>query len=887
MNDLKATNPSTIDWGISFELISQEQSICTYKQGSFSESQNLSLRLPLSGIESQLKLADKVTALQNEDEQLSFYGLPARVQHFLQEKRNISQLYDWQDECLNSPEVIAGRNLLYSLPTSGGKTLVAEILMIKTLIVNKKNALLVLPFISIVQEKVQSLSAFGLNLGFYVEEYAGTKGRLPVKKQLSQPTLYVATIEKAHLIANSLIEQGRTTDLGIVVVDEVHMLGEKGQRGSTLETFLTKILTVFHSRIVAMSATLSNLEELAFFLNAHLYVSDFRPVALTEYVKYEEILYRVDRSSKSSYFEDVIKFDRRVTNSIYASDKKKDPDQLIELVAETLCEDGACLIFCPTKAHCENTAKMLAELLPCAICGLQQQQILHKRVQLVESLRLDNLPLSSQHASLSCCPILEAVVPHGIAYHHSGLTQEERKSIEEAFSEGTLKLLCATSTLAAGVNLPARRVIIRKPYVGLDFLSWAQYQQMIGRAGRAGFDTRGESITLLMNQQDRGKFARHLLLLDEGELVPKKTLFAIQFKEGESGPCSIREAMQMQLSKLFSANLVLSSAGLTPFDSDLCTQQINAVVPVFTASQMGRASVRGGVDSDTIDTLLSDLRIAAQNLITSGPLHMLYLVAPMSHVDQMLAMGQQPNWSTLYQRYTVLQPDEQNLFKVLGFSEAYLISKTASLPIKRRRDEKPLYRLYIALILYDLLPWSSEVSPKSLIESILEVSKKYKVPRGSVQTLLTASSSLAQGLGVAVTEEYSQDASLWAFGQLLPCFACKLSHCATNELLPLMQLPAVKRSRAKMLYEAGFKSPVEIAAAMPRALVTALRPYISHKQAQLLIESARMLVAEEAESLNQEAEQLMVALNVPAHNKENAHSTPIRKKPDPDDDLFD
>ncbi|XP_029455382.1 helicase POLQ-like isoform X4 [Rhinatrema bivittatum] len=412
-----------------------------------------------------------------------FYGLPSKVKDLFDHLRGIKELYEWQHTCLTLESLQQRKNLIYSLPTSGGKTLVAEILILQELLCRQRDVLMILPYVAIVQEKVRGLSGFGVELDFLVEEYAGSKGRFPPITRRRKKSVYVATIEKGHSLTNSLIETERIDNLGLVVIDELHMLGE-GSRGAILEMTLAKILyTSKATQIIGMSATLNNVEELQQFLKAEYFTHDFRPVQLKEYVKLKDNIYEVNSKE-----ENCLNFSRLLNYKYSSSMQKMDPDHLIALVTEVI-PNYSCLVFCPTKRNCENVAEMICKYLSKGYISHKEKE----KQNLIKDLK------STGDGGL--CPVLKRTIPFGIAFHHSGLTNDERKLIEEAYSAGVLCLLTCTSTLAAGVNLPARRVVIRAPYVARDFLKRAQYKQMIGRAGRAGIDTAGESILIAQEKE--------------------------------------------------------------------------------------------------------------------------------------------------------------------------------------------------------------------------------------------------------------------------------------------------------------------------------------------------------------------------------------------------
>ncbi|XP_070647808.1 helicase POLQ-like isoform X3 [Bos indicus] len=724
----------------------------------------------------------KKTIESSSDDLGPFYSLPSKVRDLYVQFKGIEKLYEWQHTCLTLKSVQERKNLIYSLPTSGGKTLVAEILMLQELLCRRRDVLMILPYVAIVQEKISGLSSFGIELGFFVEEYAGSKGKFPPIKRREKKSLYIATIEKGHSLVNSLIETGRISSLGLVVVDELHMIGE-GTRGAILEMTLAKILyTSKTTQIIGMSATLNNVEDLQKFLQAEYYTSQFRPVELKEYLKINDTIYEVN-----SRAENGMTFSRLLNYKYSDTLKKMDPDHLVALVTEVI-PSYSCLVFCPTKKNCENVAEMICK-------SLSKEYLKHKEKEKQEVIQnLKNV------SGGNLCRVLRHTIPFGVAYHHSGLTSDERKLLEEAYSTGVLCLFTCTSTLAAGVNLPARRVILRAPYVAKEFLKRNQYKQMIGRAGRAGIDSVGESILILQEKdkqqvlqliskplencyshlvQEFTKGIQTLFLsliglkiatnLDDIYCFMSGTFFGVQQK------VLLKEKSLWEIT--MESLRYLTEKGLLQKDT-MCGSE-EEFQNNFHITKLGRASFKGTIDLAYCDILYRDLKKGLEGLMLESLLHLIYLTTPYDMASQC-----DPDWMIYFRQFNQLSPAEQNVAALVGVSENFIGKKASGQAIRKELEE------------------------------------------------------------------------FWVYRALLGELTKKLTYCVKAELIPLMEVTGVLEGRARQLYNAGYKSLTHLANANPEVLIRTI-DHLSRRQAKQIVSSAKMLLHEKAEALQEEVEELL------------------------------
>lgn len=734
----------------------------------------------------------KSTNNLNSNLELATWGLPDIVVEKYT-SRNIKTMFSWQFECLSNSKVLNGHsNLIYSAPTSAGKTLVAEILALKTIFERKKKVILILPFVSIVREKMYYFQDILGSSGIRVEGFMGSY--IP-PGGFNSINFAICTIEKANNLINRLLEEGRLSEIGSVLVDEMHLLGDP-HRGYILELLLTKLRyislrdTSVQIQIIGMSATLPNLDELANWLGAELYSTTFRPIPLYEQTSVCGEIY--DRNLQL-----IRKIEPLPGIGV-------DTDNVLQLCLDTIKDSCSVLIFCPTKNWCENLAQQLS-LAFFQIGNSQTPLGKILRSQINSDLILEVLQ------QLRYCPVgldqvLKKTISFGIAFHHAGLTIDERDIIEGAFRNGAIKILVATSTLSSGVNLPARRVLIRSPSFCGKPLNILTYRQMIGRAGRMGKDTKGESI--LICQKSEYKIAKELMsgelprvescLEEPGKL--KRAILEVIASGVASSPHDITlftNCTLLAVSNSVTENLQDPIGEAVEFlkKYEFIRLQIGGDGEKYVATSLGKACLSSSVAPDEGLTLFTELEKARQCFVLDTELHLIYLVTPYSSCHSWGNI----DWIFYLDLWDKLSVAMKRVGELVGVRESYIVSATRG---KIDNSSKAIHKLmihkrfFVALALQDLV---NEIP-------LANVCAKFNCNRGMLQSLQQSASSFA-----GMVTSFSRQLGWSSVEILLAQFQDRMQFGVSRDLLDLMRLPSLNGKLARTLYNAGIETIIQLA----------------------------------------------------------------------------
>ncbi|KAK4228618.1 hypothetical protein QBC38DRAFT_147871 [Podospora fimiseda] len=384
-----------------------------------------------------------------------------------------------QSKCF--PLVYEGTdNVVIAAPTGSGKTAILELAICKVALDRgNENYKIVYqaPTKALCYEKARDWEKKFAHMNLTCAELTGDTSQAEMKR-VGDASIIVTTPEKWDSITRKWQDHKRLLQLvELFLIDEVHIL--KDARGATLEAVVSRMKTIgANVRFVALSATVPNSDDIAQWLgrnhtNQHIpahretFGEEFRPVKLQKFV------YGYDYSGNEYMFDNFL--DQRIAGLISRHSQKK-----------------PMLIFCFTRKSCQGTAAVLADYASSRPAGDKPWPMPTKRIPVVGRE-------------------LQELVKFGVAFHHAGLEQQDRMAVEQSFLKGELGVICCTSTLAVGINLPCHTVFL-KGTVGFSDDKVQEYcdlevMQMLGRAGRPQFDDSAIAV-ILTRRENKNRYEK-------------------------------------------------------------------------------------------------------------------------------------------------------------------------------------------------------------------------------------------------------------------------------------------------------------------------------------------------------------------------------------------
>ncbi len=687
-------------------------------------------------------------------------------------KNGIEELYPPQAECVEAG-LFDRKNILAAIPTASGKTLIAEMAMQKEIAEGGK-CLYIVPLKALASEKYEDFSGKSVKVGI------ATGDPDQRDEYLGRYDIIVATSETTDSLIRN--KAGWLKSISLLVVDEIHLIGDES-RGGTLEMVIAQLR--FQNpdmQIIGLSATMGNPESLAKWLDAGLITSEWRPVDLREGV----------------YFDGAIHF--HGTERLLETPKKDDD---LNLLLDTVNEGGQCLVFVSSRRSAEAYAKRAAVTLKKSSDALEE---LAKRIAKADTTA------SGKNLALA--------VKSGAAFHHAGLPREARAAVEEGFRNGDILCISSTPTLAAGLNLPARRVIIRdyqryERGTGMNPIPVLEYRQMAGRAGRPRLDPYGEAVLIAKQQRDvdrlfeefidapaeditsqcqrENELRSHLLALitsgfahTDGEVrgFMEKSIYASQ------------KSVHRRLDKNIEKTLAyLEKSGMIEREGD----EIHGTL-------FGVLTSRLYLDPESAMMIKDGL--AGKKFTAFGMLHLLCMTPDMF-------------------RFYLKASDEKFVDKIL----------------KERSDELLLDDLseeFFAAIKTALVAeeWISEIGEDSICE-------RFGVGAGDIHAVVENLRWLMHAAG-RICHEFAADCD-----SEMRDLELRVTHGVKEELLPLIALKGIGRVRARRLFDRGITSPEKLMAAEEHEVVSILGATI----AKNVLEQAGRRSAKKREQELEESEE--------------------------------
>jgi helicase len=684
-------------------------------------------------------------------------GLPPEAVAYL-EDAGIAELYPPQVEAVEAG-VTEGESVVASVPTASGKTLIAQLAMLSS-VARGGTALYIVPLRALASEKYEEFSAFEAFEDLDVSVAVSTGNFESEEEWLKTQDVIVATSEKV----DSLVRNGAPwiDDLSCVVADEVHLIDDP-DRGPTLEVTLAKLRQITPDlQTVALSATVANADEIADWLDAALVDSTWRPIELRTGVHYGSALHYADGTTDELAPE-------------------PGESQEAAIVRDTLEDGGSTLVFVNSRRNAEAAARRLSAVTEPHLDGDERERLAEVAAEVRE---VSDTETSEKLAS---------AVETGGAYHHAGLASEHRSLVEDAFRDRLIKVVAATPTLAAGVNTPSRRVVVRdwRRYDGtaggMKPLDVLEVHQMMGRAGRPGRDPYGEALLLASNHDELDELFDRYVHADpepvRSKLAAEPALRTHVLATVATGFAGSRE----ELLAFMDRTLYAAQSG-EPGRLERVTDDVLAYLERNDFVARDRSGDRETLSATSIGHTVSQLYLdpmSAAEIIAGleraaerpTPLGLYHLVARTPDMYRLyLRSGDRKTYTELcYERESEIPGETPSEFEETRFEEWLSALKTAKL----------------------LEDWAGELDEDRITE-------RYGIGPGDIRGKVDAAEWLLNAAERLAAELDGEQATAIREARK------RVEHGVREELLDLVGVREVGRKRARKLYDAGIRSRADL-----------------------------------------------------------------------------
>lgn len=415
----------------------------------------------------------------------SKYGLWEDFVNLYKEKRGPT-LWFPQFKALENG-ALDNKNFLMVSSAGSGKTHIAEIIILDSFIKTTKQAVYLAPYNALVEQKTDDFKDLfeSPQIGLKVSKSTLEDEKDDLAK-LKESNIIVMTYEKFDYFLRNYPDF--ISSLGCVIIDEFHMIGEE-TRGPPLEILVTLLKEKFSMKLVGLSAVIPNATNISSWLHANicnmggwrknpLYegIFDFKTESIDFF---DENKHQVKKESVESFCGDI------TSNLIidyvkkWGTIKERNKPQI--------------LVFAPTRKTCVKSAEMISNNLN--KLKLVSGPIISSRILEEITKKIEK----SDGGTTYLNKILMKSVLSGVAFHHAGLSMQVKRNLEKEFEDGNLLVLVSTTTLAAGINLPVKRVIVTEPKVGTENMQVSEYKNLAGRAGRPKYTSEPGECVIVSN----------------------------------------------------------------------------------------------------------------------------------------------------------------------------------------------------------------------------------------------------------------------------------------------------------------------------------------------------------------------------------------------------